>query len=1481
MKNKLLKIAGCIAAILAVVLAVNLIGPYINNADDTERTQYVSEMKLFYGDTAAEAKSACESAGYICQEKDLNSGTEKKYVYLGYKLTYDRDEAITDVHMLEMNNGYEMQDYSTVAETAADNASVTVSEFLTSAREFKQNYSAGSPAAKAALEMLNLVYIPEENNVSLGDYIISDSCSESVLKKIFTMSTAAVITLMFSAMVAGVADYNSEKPEENWASRVNNEVIQRLADGETATLDTMYLKYAKEIKDQVVSFAEKYDKAYAAAQSKSAPVDTEQLAEDIVEEGSEELEKLSEEDITEESDYAVVLLAYDELNKYTYNGETPLGEWLVSVGKGSFDDNASYRVLYPLAEALTVGQVATMKMNGIVQMAMYLNNTSDISSVANDKVKDAQNVISQYNGQDKLSVWEGADTSMYDQKIALTSEAVRARSAGYQFDKYTATDKFEEGLSDALKYIGIVSGAISVAWGITVIGFSFYAGTITMATSGLMAIAGQLIAGSTLSAICGVVGGAFVVLNILAVVVLVLVIVIFLVYELVKWLSITDAEDYTDVPGYIYDLKNSKYIKYSLVEGGSDGEFSMDLNGGKNEGKRWNVLYYTKNEAAGDPLVANSNGEIFQVQYNNSTTPDGYEAVTTFGSVSPANMNANVRKDGASGIYMFFTRTGADAPSSGETQPSEGEKTDTKTTATYISSILLDTQASESAAKNSLKEKGYQVIDLNLSGVSGKYCYIGYQTTTNPDSAIRDIRVAPESTDSAVLYGCGSYANCGTTPSGDSVYYTRSTDLGTPILSLQATDKLSDAGYGFEPVNPFSGGQAYNLAKSFDTNGLKRYLFFEPETKYTSGTKYLGGLTIVSEQTTSQNKNTLRFSSALNMSKLSYISLTDGYVIKSYDDSAYSADQNLDTYVYYSETYNPYRAIYGVASYTTEPSNTSLFTSLGSTSGRGGYVQLTNYYESGKNASRNESYIGVSFEGGYLPGEGRLSSNLDEAEGYSWSSSTVRVKNLYVKGRMKDEEPLTSSDIQLSTKNWAPNGYTSIQDLKTPYYSGSYNIAYYYQNGDKTDGSPVYMYISKQTTKKQYISSITVCSYDLEAFMGNSYKSADDDTKELYKKMANDLCFNQLLASCSDEIILSNLAEKQSDSLMGKNSDYTTNSAYIGVTRTDKSTAAITGIIKYKPQNGTAPSQITVNGTTYTRAGTAKLGKIKDSNGTYYLYYTTEISSNLGIPITEIAVDDVPIIEGYSTSLTATAVDTTSGKASPAADLKDKNYVHAKYDTTAGYIQAIYIGHGETRNQALEDLLTQGCTQAVTVDLNYNAKGEYVYIGYSKYMPNANEKTPKYAVYDIIYTVGEPHQKSITVNGVKYSCALESAQKQAGYDGSQGTSLNIGNDGEEIYVYFTRKQTAQIKSPIVNICAISGDGTPEASRGNWEMIVDVNGNKVNLNEGIISKDPDGRYVKDCRVYTAVVREDGSVKEGAAFTGSGSLTLVTGQLYTSN
>ena len=182
-------------------------------------------------------------------------------------------------------------------------------------------------------------------------------------------------------------------------------------------------------------------------------------------------------------------------------------------------------------------------------------------------------------------------------------------------------------------------------------------------------------------------------------------------------------------------------------------------------------------------------------------------------------------------------------------------------------------------------------------------------------------------------------------------------------------------------------------------------------------------------------------------------------------------------------------------------------------------------------------------------------------------------------------------------------------------------------------------------------------------------------------------------------------------------------------------------------------------------------------------------------------------------------------------------------------------------------MLTLGCTIYVDMDVNRNTNGEYVYIGYSRYEMKGTElrkKIPKYAVRDIVLTVGEPHQKNIFINGVKYSSAVDDYTSVKDYDGKEAVSLNSGTGGKQIYLYYSTTQTKDTPNPISKIgLACSDYGMVNNDSNKWEHIFDTNGNRVNLNEGAVYTIDDGKHIADNRIYLYASRTDNAVKEGAA------------------
>ena len=90
----------------------------VTGQDLVASKQYLKEVKMFYGRTKEAAKTACEKEGFVFCPTDLNKGApnvirEGDYttkpnaamgIYMGYKTTEDKGNAITDITLLDMKH---------------------------------------------------------------------------------------------------------------------------------------------------------------------------------------------------------------------------------------------------------------------------------------------------------------------------------------------------------------------------------------------------------------------------------------------------------------------------------------------------------------------------------------------------------------------------------------------------------------------------------------------------------------------------------------------------------------------------------------------------------------------------------------------------------------------------------------------------------------------------------------------------------------------------------------------------------------------------------------------------------------------------------------------------------------------------------------------------------------------------------------------------------------------------------------------------------------------------------------------------------------------------------------------------------------------------------------------------------------------------------------------------------------------------------
>ena len=1474
---------------------------------------YISEVQVFSGDSLNDAIKNCESAGYIAVKNNINhSGDgdikDNGIYVVGYKTTTNPDEGITDISLLQMNSGYQDYTYGDVAERAMEKLGNIPTELSDAVNEMAANYSSGSPAAISAVKILNSYHIDELNNIKLGDYIVSGNCGIDFVKKILSRANTSVVSAFCNALAAGVADYG----DDNWAERLSASAVkEEVAKGDDdRKLDIQYKVLANELTDSLQAFAEGFNAAAARYEANNGKLEVVNSDESMTEMSDETVENMTTGGEIESSDGdALFLSAYDMLNQYSYDETTRLGDYIVSLGNSSYDDIASLRKIYPLVDSLTDGQLAMMRMCGVAFSAIYLTNSSELIDNAEKQAEAIKEEIRSQIGTDSMSVWIGTDQTVYNQKVAITKDAYRANSAGQIYNTLTSPDGVSTFLSRAQSMVNIammVIGMFHCVTYLTTAVISLYASsTSALAGAGMWAICCAGIGTGALGTIFGVLGCAIIVLNYIALAAMIIVLIALLVKYLWDKFTDADAEEFTAIPTVMFDEANNRYVRYDAVNmNGSPANINGD------NARRWNALYTTKSKYAGDPICSSQLDDLITVQYNDNATPLGYKSVKCFGEVAAANLNANSKSDSCA-VYMFC-RTTANVINEGEESETETEENDEtekteETTVQYISKLSLSVESTETAAKAALTKSGYKVLDVNLTPVTAsikKYTYLGYATTTNPDDAVTDIRISARNTSQSFLFGEASYASCGTTVTGDSLYYTSYKSAGSPILAdLLVKYSLDDVPEGYEPINLFCGGNAFNFNVGSEVDNVVErdhrsqtyehwndkgvYLYFKPSVAYTDGEEYISGIVLVAGNGDGELGNSAEdYIKALKLQKFD-LSLTHAAKLQLPNDvhgpvSNERWAANVETYICYTTTHNPYRAIYGIRSYTSAPGNYSVPAFLG-TATNGAYAVCDVMFElpylvSGGSAPKyylrgiyeTHSYQFASCSGDTTGIEQQtMTTELlpEDYEDVSWSSSNVRGKGIYVLGPVAGGTPLTVDDIQVSSSTEAPEGFVSVQDFKTPNRTEAHNLGYRTNNSKYISSgkslTPVYIYQKQETPKqKKYISAIYVSTYTLSKAAGENLSEYSDEVKKMINASGNDYCVQNLLSQCTDEIVQANIALDRSQTFYENPSAVSSTASYIGVSRTDSSKEAIMGIIKYVTDKKTVSSTIKVGGVTYIKAG----DMIYDSNGSYYLYYTTSAAAKPGMPITDISVSSEVFEGGCATAMSANSVDASDGtKSKLYGDANVSSFIHMSYAPAASTAMgAIYIGHGKTKKEAQANLLSLGCDVCVDMDVNRNTGGEYIYIGYSIYALKTIEirkGVTKNAVRDIILTVGEPPQSSITVNGVVYSIARDEYTTAADSDGTKAVSLNTGTGGKQIYLYYSMELTKDTTYPLAKLGLACMDyGMVNDDANVWEHVFDINGNRVNLNEEAIATIDDGKHITDNRIYLYVSRTDNAVRE---------------------
>ena len=1333
MSNKPRKI---LLQILCVLMSIVMLSSTPLNAfavAEANKPLYVKDIQLIYAESKKEAESLVPE-GYTLLSYDLNMGTEYVFdvleVYLVYATTENPEEAITDIKMMNMNGGYVFSDYESQLKNVENDIKEVAYDVKAAVAMFAENYEAGTYGAQAAYTALNCFTVDEADGQGLGDYFLYGNPADEFYYKLILHAHQSVLSSILSALAMAV---QGEKGN-SWLDRLTQIEDPWLVDEQPG-----YWEKSEILWEHFASFYKVYNSIDHDLYRKGDPT-TKPSVENDGEAGADLSDTATEPDVDNTGIEALYELAYMTLEQYSFDSGELFSEWFVGY---DLCEDEYFEMLYCLLEVLTPEEYAMMRLCGPLYMILA---TGMDEGVLDDYLARLDEVT---GGETVCSVWAGVNSELFRSSIAITDEAARA-IAETEFEQSLNNDG-DSSMDAVLKTAGLVAACGAVSLGVGIITYYSF-GTLM-----LSCFSGTVL--STAAANLGVVGTIFgAVTSALGVAAIAVALVVALVYVGVWVKDWWDEHhvDYTEIPEYMYDYveDNSGNFQYVLYEGVrfQDGKLA-DVNAW--EGKQWHAMYISRDKAAGAPIEAN-----FVVRYGDGRIDEGYAGLANFGQVNAENLNHYADDDEVNGIFVTY--------------PQEDLKGDFAR-GTYLSDAKLFSHKDREQCAMALKNEGYVLYNVNLTPNSDYTTYLGYKTTNSASRALTDLRVAYGYTAGQYAAGGGglTYAASGTTGDGKMTLYTTKISLfGSPILSdfLVLNDRNAPAGY--EPVNHFSGGPAANWNLKDGTyigEGEAFYIYFLPSVTYTGGTEYLGGLAtafdVPGANATNGNGSVSRASINLGYRQLS------GTI----------GSQKAEGALLYTTTYNPYRAIYGI-------------TAVSASNEMGNYFAETILYDG----------IGYCIAGRYL---------VNHREKISFDGACKRKNDnrLYVAGVYAGGTPMQVSDLKASKTQDAPSGYTAVSARletsdKAVDLAKAFNFKIITSNfgGNSPVSSmevtmaPFYLFVRGSEYKQnKYLTHVFISSKEQVL---NGLDMACDELDHSY-------VMNALASQGAHTVIDKNLNLEDSD-----------NATYLGYSKiigTDTNLVnPITNLVLYYAEDSKEEPQnkLEIKGVMYHLVGNVNLFCEEDGEDDkcdrVYLYYTTNPAA--GSPVLDIKIDNTAIVNGWDT------VRTQNGKALyDDMDAYEGSmwFIHLKRTTEdPKYISQVVVGWGSDA-EAKAMLIAAGCDYMLEKDLNNNCglHSDYVYLGYKR------TSDPNQAIRDL-RTTHDNEVDSFEKNGIAYTKVA----------GNLNSYTNLFAD--DIFLYYTKD--AKAGTPIISL-ETSKDPVNTSRNGNYlvSTVVNQKNKSSDLNDG--------------------------------------------------
>lgn len=616
------------------------------------KQQYVARLKQF------DSTKALEKAGYEpVRDQDgnaanLNQGTGKKAVYLGYVKTKNPEDAITDIAVMDMKGDYIFNDYKELLKAQKTEIKTQLNAFKIAVKEFRNNYKRKTKMAEYAYSLLAYYVDGKEGDAyagqgeykdsgrTLSDLFTDETCSDKKLEKILLQSNGTMLRNIDTYLAMATIPDSGER----------------------------LLKKASKIKKKKIAYKKVKKKAQALVDY--IPKLQEELAtyaDDPLENVSDQNElqnKLKDYDQDEQPGYLSSMTLYLLLDQYSYNGST--------LAKLVLEEEPTWRDMAALASCMSDAQITLSEYIGLGQMLMlsavncrqWQKATRDTSYV--DHINRAKEQICLRLEKEKnlpaarakkavscLSIYEGAERAIYEDGVGLTNAALRKNvSTDDSVAAWENINNVTEGTllatAGTVSLAAITTSAVLQNVGVTYpdeLYRTLVNKVIEWNQGSLQASYKKMLAMTPVLSVEE--SSAF--LNVLS-----------------TYIGLQKYKKYhaklDRIPMVIMDYtqgksgRNKTFSKYTAITTEKNEKKAADMNAQK--GLQWNAIYTTKDAKAGNPILADSDTEQNLIVVNGTGKAEKpYDNVHAFGEEEAFDMNKHAYKNGTGGNYMHVTRT--------------------------------------------------------------------------------------------------------------------------------------------------------------------------------------------------------------------------------------------------------------------------------------------------------------------------------------------------------------------------------------------------------------------------------------------------------------------------------------------------------------------------------------------------------------------------------------------------------------------------------------------------------------------------------------------------------------------------------------------------------------------------------------------------------------------------------------------------------